>query len=769
VRFPVTIIFGKYMKKIFLFLVITLSLTSFYCGTSVYYVKPPDWANPVRQDSAIKYYSQFLKGWKFYLDPGHGGNDRFNKGPKKDVIEADINLKLGLTLRDYLQRAGAVVYISRDVDTTIDLLDRSKFSNQSGADLFVSIHHNALGNDDHFTNFTSTWYHAVDGDKDYHPVNHDMAKYVQRDLAYVMGNPGSLGSFDGTLSDYTVYPNSGFSVLRNANIPAILIEGSFFSSYYEEQRLKIPEFNEIEAWGVFKGLGKYFRAGIPKLEIIGETSFEIYKPTIKIKATDKNGINSNSIFLKLDNDTIKTEFDKSTGIISFTPASDLTNGKHLLDVIVENKNGNHSFPFKKNINIAPPTATLKMEIYPKQIPPDRDAISLIQVLALDKKGNPVADGTRIKFSITSGSIDYSASTINGKAFVYSKASGQRGYGIITAESGEVRLQDTVRYFGSKSKYILGKISDPEGKPIAGCGVVLPRTETMLFSLPNYIITTEDGKYIISEEFGDSVNLTYLKDGYFGKVVNVNLNNGVNRTDIILEKVANAVLFNKTFVIDPRYGGSEKGGTVGDLNASKVNLEIANYLFNLLKAAGAKVLLTRDSDITISEEERTKITQDIKRGFYIRIDVSKDEKFSVYQYPNISNTNFSRNIIKMLHETTKIDSNDIKSARDGIFSLSGIGTISVSLPSLKSSYFKSNNLKFLESQIAWGIFRGILSHSGMKEGKTVESKIIIDGKPAVGIDAVLDSSLISASDNNGNVKFYNVTGGDGKVTKLVETK
>jgi len=238
------------MKKIISLVIILGSLFYFSCGPSihVHYVQPTDWSNKSKQDSTIKYFSQYLKGWKFFIDPGHGGEDRRGKGPKGDAVEADVNLRVSLALSDYLERAGAEVILSRYKDSTVALSDRSLLANASDCDIFISVHHNAVGGSDRLTNYTSTWYHAQEEHSDYNPCNWDIAKYIQRDLAYVMGNNGPLASFDGTLSDFIVYPRSGFSVLRHTTIPAVLIEGSFFSSTYEEQRLKLPEFNDIQAW-----------------------------------------------------------------------------------------------------------------------------------------------------------------------------------------------------------------------------------------------------------------------------------------------------------------------------------------------------------------------------------------------------------------------------------------------------------------------------------------------------------------------------------------
>jgi N-acetylmuramoyl-L-alanine amidase len=758
------------MKKNFLFFAMIFSLVNFFCSPSVYYVKPPDWSSQNKKDSTIKYYSQYFKDWKFFIDPGHGGNDRRNHGPKEDVIEADINLKLSMTLKDYLEKAGAKVFLSRIKDTSVELSERSKLSNNSGADIFISVHHNALGNDDHFTNYTSTWYHAREGDDSYHPSNHDIARYVQRDLAYVMGNNGSLSSFDGTMSDFIVYPNSGFAVLRNAEIPAILIEGSFFSSYYEEQRLKIPEFNEIEAWGVFRGLGKYLKAGIPSLEFIGKPVFEDHKPLIKIKVSDKKGINPKTIEVKLDKKEIEFKYDSKTNIISFTPHEKLKNGEHLLDITVENMNGNHSFPFKKKIVISSPPHSMKTEIIPKTIPPLRNSQSNLYISVFDKDNDPVADGTEIKLSITSGSCPLSVRTKDGKAHVYLNTSSQKGFGIVMLRAGNIRAEDTLNYFFTKEKYISGIIKDNQNNPIEGAGIVLPGEETSLFTSPNYILSQDGGKFIFSADLNDTININVLKDGYFGKSIGYHLEPDINFWNITLDKVNDAVLYDKVFVIDPRYGGNEKGEIYNGKTSADVNLEIGNYLLSMLRAAGAKAFLTREKDMTIPEEERAKITEKFKTGNYIRIDISSGEKVNITQYPNIPNTRFSHGIFKGINKITGLDTGKISEAKQDIFSWSGISTTSISLPGLNSGYFKSNNLKFLESQIAWGIYAGILLNNGYKEGKTI--KAIIEpkeNKEKGGIEAVLDNCLISVTNDKGEIEFYNINGGDGKITILSDGK
>ncbi len=230
-----------------------------------YFEIPYDLKTPQNESEFILKYSPYLNGKKIFIDPGHGGSDRRNKGYENTTVEADLNLRVALALKDYLIKAGAQVELSRVSDTTVDLKDRSKLANNSGADIFIGIHHNAPGrSDDDWTNYTSTYYHAYPEDYEYEPCSHDIARYIQRDLAYAMRNSGGLGSFDGTYSDYNIYPGQGFSVLRLTKIPAILVECGFNTYPYEAMRLVKNDFNKIEAWGIFRGLCRYFRAGIPQ-------------------------------------------------------------------------------------------------------------------------------------------------------------------------------------------------------------------------------------------------------------------------------------------------------------------------------------------------------------------------------------------------------------------------------------------------------------------------------------------------------------------------
>jgi N-acetylmuramoyl-L-alanine amidase len=341
-----------------LFIGALLLAAAFYgcsAGNAAYFELPTEFRFPEKKLEFAKEYYPYIAGKKIFVDPGHGGKERGNKGFESFEAEANLNLKVSLYLRDYLTQAGAVVFMSRTTDTTVDLKQRSILADSSGADIFISVHHNAPGSaEDTWTDYTSTYYHSRENNYNYEPCERDIARYVQRDLAYAVRNSGGQGSFDGTYSDYAIYPGEGFSVLRETKIPAILIECTFSTDHFEADRLKEDEFNRIEAWGIFRGLCRYFKAGIPEIIPIGnKDTLSAGNLNFNFLLKDSSGIDFNSIKAQFDSaDANQIAYDDSTSILSVGILG-AEPGEHILNVVVANKNGNHSFPYQKKIFVLP--------------------------------------------------------------------------------------------------------------------------------------------------------------------------------------------------------------------------------------------------------------------------------------------------------------------------------------------------------------------------------------------------------------------------------
>lgn len=78
------------------------------------------------------------------IDPGHGGKDPGAIGIN-GVKEKEVVLSIGLMARDLLKKKASMnIFMTRSTDVFIPLADRTAMANKKGADLFVSIHADAI-------------------------------------------------------------------------------------------------------------------------------------------------------------------------------------------------------------------------------------------------------------------------------------------------------------------------------------------------------------------------------------------------------------------------------------------------------------------------------------------------------------------------------------------------------------------------------------------------------------------------------------------------
>ncbi len=83
-----------------------------------------------------------LRDKRVVIDPGHGDHDP--GAVCGDLKEKEVNLDVGLRTAARLVEMGAQVRMTRDDDTFVDLFERPHIAEEIGADLFVSIHSNAM-------------------------------------------------------------------------------------------------------------------------------------------------------------------------------------------------------------------------------------------------------------------------------------------------------------------------------------------------------------------------------------------------------------------------------------------------------------------------------------------------------------------------------------------------------------------------------------------------------------------------------------------------
>lgn len=735
------------------------------CASPVYYDRPREWSSTSSMDSIVASYRPALQGHRIFLDAGHGGDDRLNRGPQDEAIEADVNLRVALALRSFLAGAGAEVFMSRDKDTTVALRDRPLLALQDSAEIFISLHHNATAASDPSTNYAAVYYHGREGSPEYHPANHDIARYIERDMSYAMRNASAPFSptFDGTLSDFDIYPNSGFGVLRQNRIPAVLVEASFHTHPPEERRLAIDEFNRIEAWGIFLGLGKYFKAGIPALALRSDSLVRIPRPVLLVEAQPAPSLDRPSLRLFIDGREVVGRDTLAPGMVALTLDRDLSSGMHQLSAWVRNRQGNYSWPFRRPIIAMLPAKQLQVAPFPQALPVSPLAVARITIRALDAQRRPVADGSPVRLMTRETNIDTVLSTTNGTATTYLAATGAAGKLTITVESGNARVQGTLPVLPSTLRYLSGQVTSDTGAVLQGALIALERS-TPTAGLDTLDITPPDGRYIAFAALPDFSVIRAVRPGYFVKKEIVQPVEPVTLHNISLTPLADGKLFGKTYVIDARYGGTQTGDIAGVERSSDVNLAVARRLHQLLGELGANAILVRQADDQIPESERARRSVSLPRGIYVRVDASsRTTKVGCEMYSNPANRGISSALLAGIRASAGLDTTAAAGSADQFYRDVAMSTVGLVIPSVTTGYFSTLAAQRVDA-IAWGIASGLLDLEGYRPPSVAAFTVhAANGSPLANVPVVLNETVTRYTDVNGTVNFLGLERPGSEVT------
>jgi N-acetylmuramoyl-L-alanine amidase len=202
-----------------------------------------------------------VAGKTICIDPGHGGTaetDHYRVGPSGEREEW-INLRVGLLLRDLLEKNGAKVIMTRTTDIQVPLADRAALAVNNKADLFVSIHHNATA--DSTVNFPIIYF---DGAASENLAGVAFGKAMATAIRKYLYHNKTVVS---VASDFSIFPLAGAAVLRGSyGIPGLLAEASFFTNAAEENKLKQVSHNTDEAQAYLSAMETFFSSKIPEIK-----------------------------------------------------------------------------------------------------------------------------------------------------------------------------------------------------------------------------------------------------------------------------------------------------------------------------------------------------------------------------------------------------------------------------------------------------------------------------------------------------------------------
>ncbi len=184
------------------------------------------------------------------IDVGHGGSDPGKVGIQ-GIKEKDVNLAIARYLKDYLIAEDYTVYMTRETDQGLynksvsnkkksDLSNRIQFLQKKNASCMISIHQNSYP--DTIQHGAQTFYYeGREEDKNF-------AQYVQ----------DSLLAFDPS-NTRQIKSNTSYYILKNAQVPSILIECGFLSNPEETANLTDPNYQKQIAYAIAIGTCRYLR------------------------------------------------------------------------------------------------------------------------------------------------------------------------------------------------------------------------------------------------------------------------------------------------------------------------------------------------------------------------------------------------------------------------------------------------------------------------------------------------------------------------------
>ena len=252
-------------------------------------VKKPPQERVVTEEKASFFSSMFTgssgprRSYTVVIDAGHGGHDSGAIGAKK-YYEKTVVLQIAKRVEKYLKKKRFKVKMTRSSDHFVKLKNRTRFANRHKADIFVSIHANAIADKKRFgevygieTYFLQTTRSArskriaalensVVLDKNDFLSKNVILEAVLSGPKIELSHKLAIDVQTRMLRDvkrkYKGVKDGGvrpapFWVLVGAQMPSILVEVGYITNPIERRRLYNADYQNRIAKGIVEGVSNY--------------------------------------------------------------------------------------------------------------------------------------------------------------------------------------------------------------------------------------------------------------------------------------------------------------------------------------------------------------------------------------------------------------------------------------------------------------------------------------------------------------------------------
>lgn len=238
-----------------------------------------------------------MADYKIALDAGHGGSDP--GAVYKGRQEKDDTLDLTLAVGDILKKNGIDVYYTRTTDEYETPFKKATDANNSGADLFVSIHRNSSENPNQYSGVETLVYSDTG-------LKAEVARNINNQLE------------DAGFKNLGVDERKNLVVLKRTKMPAVLVEAGFINND-KDNYLFDEEFDSI-AQAIADGILESIPSGRP-----GNTTSNKSNRTDNNNNSNNNSNNNNSSNSQMNNSgrTASAPIDSTAMVNSIPPDNEV--------------------------------------------------------------------------------------------------------------------------------------------------------------------------------------------------------------------------------------------------------------------------------------------------------------------------------------------------------------------------------------------------------------------------------------------------------------
>lgn len=238
-----------------------------------------------------------MADYRIALDAGHGGSDP--GAVYKGRQEKDDTLDLTLAVGDILKKNGIDVYYTRTTDEYETPFKKATDANNSGADLFVSIHRNSSENPNQYSGVETLVYSDTG-------LKAEVARNINNQLE------------DAGFKSLGVDERKNLVVLKRTKMPAVLVEVGFINND-KDNYLFDEEFDSI-AQAIADGILESIPSGRP-----GNTTSNKSNRTDNNNNSNNNSNNNNSSNSQMNNSgrTASAPIDSTAMVNSIPPDNEV--------------------------------------------------------------------------------------------------------------------------------------------------------------------------------------------------------------------------------------------------------------------------------------------------------------------------------------------------------------------------------------------------------------------------------------------------------------